>query len=182
MRIWMTAFVSAMVILFFAATGASAANVAKIGVLDFQRVLDTSDAGKEAQARINKQGKEMEADLKKKGGDIETMRKQLEREQMVISKDARDEKEREIRIKINDFKTLQQRYTKKARSLQLKEMGQIKEAVFEILKTVGKKEGYLLIVERQEGGVLYSPETIDVTDKLIKAYNKEFAEDGKKKK
>ena len=45
----------------------------------------------------------MELELKQKGGEIEELRKQLERESMVMSKEKREEKEREIRIKLNDF-------------------------------------------------------------------------------
>ena len=55
------------VLSFFFLTGASsAADVAKIGVVDFQKILEVSNAGKTAQAEINKQGKQMETDLKDK--------------------------------------------------------------------------------------------------------------------
>ena len=86
------------------------ADVAKIGVVDFQRVLETSSAGKMAMAEINKQGKKMEADLKKKGEEIEAIKKKMEREALVMSKEMREEKEREFRININDFKVLQKKY------------------------------------------------------------------------
>ncbi len=82
------------------------ADIAKIGVVDFQKVLSVSNAGKYAQAEINKQGKSMEEDLKKKGSEIEEIKKRLERETLVMSKDKRDEKEREFRIKLNDLKCL----------------------------------------------------------------------------
>ena len=56
---------------------AGAADVAKIGIVDFQKVLQNSSAGKYAQAEINKKGKAMEAELEKKGADIEERKKQL---------------------------------------------------------------------------------------------------------
>ena len=45
--------------------------------------------------------------------------------------------------------------------------------VFELIQRIGKKEGYLLIVNKV--GVLYSPMSIDITDQLIKEYNIKFA-------
>ncbi|KKL86845.1 hypothetical protein LCGC14_1940670, partial [marine sediment metagenome] len=56
------------VMFFFSVPGFSyGAVIAKIGVVDFQKILSTSDAGKSAQSEINKQGKKMEAGLKEKG-------------------------------------------------------------------------------------------------------------------
>jgi len=156
-----------------------AADVAKIGTIDFQRIIDLSDAGKAAQEKLNKQAKEMEADLKSKGADIEAGRKQFEREALVMNKEMKDAKEREMRIKINDFKQLQQRYTGVARELRFRLVGQIRNDVDKLVKEMGKKEGYLLIMERKEGGVIYMPSTIDMTDQVIKEYNIQWAKQQK---
>jgi len=152
-----------------------AADVAKIGTVDFQRIIDLSDAGKAAQEKLNKQAKEMEADLKSKGAAIEAGQKQFEREALVMNKEMKDAKEREMRIKINDFKQLQQRYTGVARELQFRLVGQIRNDVDKLVKEMGQKEGYLLILERKEGGVIYMPSTIDITDNVIKQYNAVWA-------
>jgi outer membrane protein len=52
-------------------------------------------------------------------------------------------------------------------------VNRIQKAIFKIVEEIGKKEGYLLVVEKREGGVLYFPNTIDITDKLIHQYNAE---------
>ena len=88
----------------FSSNSSMAADVAKIGIIDFQRVLEASDAGKTAQSRINERGKLMEKELKGKGAEIEALRKKLEREALVMSREMREEKERQIRININDLK------------------------------------------------------------------------------
>ena len=155
------------------------ADVAKIGTIDFQRILDLSDAGKEAQSQLNKQAKGMEADLKSKGAEIEESRKQFEREALVMNKEMKGAKEREMRIKINDFKQLQQKYTGLARELQFRLVGQIRKDIDALVKELGKKEGYLLILERKEAGVVYMPSKIDLTDKVIKQYNTQWAKQKK---
>ena len=155
------------------------ADVAKIGTISFQRILDVSIAGKEAQAILNKQAKEMEADLKSKGAAIEESRKQFEREAMVLNREMKDAKEREIRIKINDFKQLQNKYTGVARKMQFDLVGQIRKDIDALVKEMGKKEGFLLILESKEAGVVYMPSKIDITDKVIKEYDAQWT---KKKK
>ena len=144
----------------------NAADVAKIGVANMQRVLETSNAGKSAQEQIKKQKDQMEQELKQKGGEIEELRKQLERDSMVMSKEKREEKDREIRIKLNDFKSLQKRYRTQL-------VNQLLKDVSTLVEEIGKKEGYLLIINNT--GVMYSPGSINITDRLIKELNARYA-------
>ena len=152
---------------------ANAADVAKIGVANLQRILETSNQGKSAQEQIKKQKGQMEQELKQKGGEIEELRKQLERESMVMSKEKREEKEREIRIKLNDFKSLQKRYRTQLQSLEKKLVNALLKEVSSLVEEIGKKEGYLLIVNN--AGVMYSPNSINITDQVIKELNARFA-------
>lgn len=152
---------------------AAAADVAKIGTVDLQRIMDASDPGKSAQAEIKKQKDKMEQELKLKGAEIEELRKQFERESMVMSKEKREEKEREGRIKLNDFKTLQQRYRSQLQNLEKRLVTELRDDVFVLVEKIGKKEGYLLIINNFS--VMYAPGSIDITDKLIKQMNDKYA-------
>ena len=150
-----------------------AADVAKIGVIDLQKVLETSNAGKLIQTELKKENEKMANDLQNKGNEIETIRKRLERESMVMSKEMREEKEREQRIKVNDFKTLQKKYRSELQKLQGQLMQQPQRDVTAITQEIGKKEGYLLIIDKR--GVIYTPNSVDLTDKLIQKLNAKFA-------
>jgi outer membrane protein len=152
---------------------AVAADVAKIGIVDLQRVLETSNPGKSAQAEIKKQKDAMEQELKAKGAEIEQLRMQFERESMVMSKEKREEKERESRIKINDFKSLQQRYRSELQGLEQKLVSQLRDQVNALVTEIGKKEGYLLIINNFS--VMYAPGSIDITDQIIKQMNEKYA-------
>ncbi len=162
--------------LIFFPVSALGADVAKIGVMDFQRVLMTSSEGKKAQAEINRKGKKMETELKQKGDAIAKIKKQLEREALVISKAKREEREREIRIKINDLKSLQKRYMQGFKAHEQRLVARIQKDLKKIIDDIGKKEGYLLIIEKRQGGVLYAPQSVDLTDRLIMEYNAQSAQ------
>jgi outer membrane protein len=182
MSINKTAFVTMVFSVCLFAASSYGADVAKIGVVDFQKIIEKSDAGKMAKAEINKQGKELEDNLKKKRKEIEAIRGKLERETLVMSKEMREEKEREIRISTNDFKTLQNKYTADLRQLEGRLVRDIHKEVLEIVEEMGKKEGFLVIFGKNEGGVMYSPDTIDLTDRLIQSYNSIFSKRASKKK
>lgn len=166
----------AAAILFFLLIPASfGADVAKIGVVDFQLVLTTSSAGKLAQAEINERGKAMKAELEEKGAAIEKEKESFERESLVMSKEMRDEKVRELRIMVNDFKALQNKFKKEFERYEAVNVQGILKEVNGIIEELAKKEGYLLVIERRDGGLLYFPKSIDLTDRVIQIYNARFA-------
>ena len=166
-----------MAIFFYGGSG-FCADVAKIGVVEFQRLFENSDAGKDIKAEITAHGKKMEAELKEKGAEIEELKKRLEREALVMSKEMREEKEREFRIKVNDIKTLQKKYEVELQGVQKKLMSELQSETLEIIDEIGKSGGYLLVMDKR--GVLYSPTTIDITDEVIKQYNARYAKNKKK--
>jgi len=179
MRIFKTTIAATILSLCFYVIASYGADIAKIGVIDLQRVLDQSSAGKKANAEIKKQGKKMETELQEKGAEIEELRERMEREALVMSKEMREEKERDIRIKINDFKSLERKFKQDMQLLNRQFTKQIHEETIELVQEIGKTEGYLLIIEKTV--VLYSPNTVDITDQLIQKYNASFAEKAKEK-
>ncbi|MBW2335164.1 MAG: OmpH family outer membrane protein [Deltaproteobacteria bacterium] len=173
MRAYKIACVIWCLIIIFFSNFSLAADVAKIGVIDFQKVLEISAAGKAIQAELKKKNEKMTADLQKKGAEIEKIQRRLERESMVMSKEMREDKEREQRIKVNDFKTLQKKYRSELQKVQVKLMQQLQTDVTTITREIGKKEGYLLIMDKR--GVIYTPRSVDLSDKLIRQLNTKFA-------
>jgi outer membrane protein len=149
-----------------------AADIAKIGVIDAQRILETSAAGKAAKAQIKEQSTTMAADLKEKGEEVEELARRLEREAMVMSQEKREDKKREYRIKLNDFKGLEQRYRNELKDLEKKLISRIQKDIMDISEEIGKKDGYLLIVNKL--GVMYSPKSVDITDSVIEIYNARY--------
>ena len=157
----------------------AAADTPKIGIVNFQKILVDSSPGKIAKDEINKKGKEMEESMKTKGQELEELKKTIEREALVMSKEKRDEKEREFRIKVNDFKTMQTQYRDEFKAFEAGFIKKINKEVLELAQAMGKKEGYTLIFERNAAGVMYFAEALDMTDKLIAEYNKTSAKAAK---
>jgi len=153
---------------------AFAADIAKIGVVDFQRILTESEAGKDIQAQLQKKGREMETDIRELGNEIETLREKLNQETMVMSRKKREEKQRELDIKKYDFQSKQKQYQSQLRELENKLLEKLQTEVFSLAEKIGKKEGYLLIIEKS--AAIYYPSSIDITDRLIERYNESYSE------
>jgi outer membrane protein len=165
--------VSVMIFLFVAATPVFGAEAGRIGIIDFQKILMESNAGKALQAKIQQRGRSMESDLRKMGEEIETMISQLQRDSMVMSAERREQQQRELEIRRYDFQTTQKKYQAEFREMEVGMVENLREEVFEITEAIGKQEGYMLIIER--GAAIYFPSTIDITDRVIKTYNESTA-------
>ena len=143
----------------------------KIGYVDLQKALNTSEAGKAAKERISKKVKEYEGTIDTRQKEIKKLKEELEKQAMLLSEEARGAKERDYQQKVKEF----QRFTKDIQEeLQQKDADftkQILEELFKVIKEVGEKEGYTLILEQSESSILYADEKVNLTDKVIKAFD-----------
>ena len=147
------------------------ADVAKIGVIDFQKILKESSAGKMIQKQITNKGAEFQTKLKTEKTQLDEMKKAFEREALVLSPEKQKEKQREFRIRVNDFKKMQDDFAREFKRLEVNLINKIQKEVFQITDVIGKEEGYLLILEKKAAGIVFHPTQLDITDKVIKKYN-----------
>lgn len=152
------------------AVAAHAADVAKIGVIDVQKILTTTSIGKSAKAELEKIKKKFEADLNKRKTDIEDTKQRLEREALVLGKDALDGKGRELRIMINDYKALQEKYRVEFQQHTIRLDRRITKEIMALAEKIGRKGGYYLIIDKQKAGVMYSPGAADITDDILRQF------------
>ncbi|KIH75755.1 periplasmic chaperone for outer membrane proteins Skp [Geoalkalibacter ferrihydriticus] len=152
------------------ATPALAQNV-KIGYVDLQRALNLSSAGVGAKEEIAKKVREYEGQVSQRQDELRKLKEELERQAVLLSEDARSRKEREYQQKLRDF----QRFTKDIQDeLQQKDAEltrRILEDIFQVIGEYGAREAYTVILEKTESSLLYAADHIDLTDRIIEAFN-----------
>lgn len=165
----------ALALSLFAAAPAVAAEI-KIGFVDLQKALNLSEAGKAAKESIQKRVKTSEEGIEGKQKELKKLKDELEKQGLLLSEEARAAKERDYQQKLKEF----QRATKDIQeSLQQQDADftrKILEDLFKVIKTIGEKEGYTVILEQSESSLLYADDKIDLTDKVIKAYDAQQAQ------
>lgn len=154
------------------ASVAFGAEKTKIGYMDLQKALNESDAGKDAKITFNKRVEELQKVLDEKQVEIKKMQDDLEKQKGLLTSEARGEREKAYQQKIKDA----QRFAKDSQEeLQQKDAEMTKKILTDLreaIKKIGSDEGYTIILERGESSVLYAAEGVDITDKVIKTYNK----------
>jgi len=151
------------------------ADVAKIGTVSFEKIFNNSAGGKAVKNQINKEGRGMNADLEKIQKEIKELQQMLEKDggSGVLNESARENKKWELDRKINEVKALKRRFDRKIQELQIRLINGVKKDVLKIVADYSKKEGYLLIIE--DINIVYAPQTLDITDKIIQLYDKSYA-------
>jgi len=143
----------------------------KLGYVDLQKALNLSEAGKAAKEKIQKKVKEHEGAIDARQKELKKLKDELEKQALLLSEEARSAKERDYQQKLKEF----QRYTKDIQDeLQQQDADftrQILAELFDVIKQIGEKEGYTMILEQSESSLLYADDKIDLTDRLIKAYD-----------
>ena len=158
------------------------ADVAKIAIVDSQKVLDKSLLGKKMKNELEKIRANYAADLEAKGKEIQKLQNEIkilsssEKTSSVANKEEFDKKTRTLELKIYDIKNLQKKYRDDFRKEEIKRFKSTTKIIQEISDEIGKKEGYLLIKNKR--GVAYFPEDIDITDKVIKLLDSRYKKDG----
>ena len=145
----------------------------KIGYVDLQKALNLSAAGKEAKEKIKAKVQNYDADVKERQEELKKLKEDLEKQAMLLSEEARNAKERTYQQKVKDY----QRFTKDIQeTLQQTDADltrKILERLLTVVQSVGKSEGYVMILEKTESSLVYADESIDITDKVIKAFDKQ---------
>lgn len=143
----------------------------KIGVVDIQRILEESEKGKDAKAKLVKKFEKMQSDLTMRENELEKMKTELERQGSVLAPDVRYEKEKTFQRKMRDFEDLYRDYQEVLQREQFKSTQPLLKVISEVLEEYGKKGGYTVILERQKSAVMYVPEAFDITPEIIKIFD-----------
>lgn len=149
------------------------AQAQKIAYIDLQKALNLSAAGKEAKEKIKAEVQGYDADVQKRQEELKKLKEDLEKQAMLLSEEARNAKERDYQQRVKEY----QRFTKDIQE-RLQQMDadftrKILEKLLEVAQNIGKSEGYTMILEKTESSIVYADDSIDMTDKVIKAFDKQ---------
>lgn len=144
----------------------------KIGVVDNQRVLTESKAGKKATEEFKKEQEKKQKDIEKRGADLNKQREDLMKKASVLSDEAKAKRGQEFQEAVAEH----QEYIQKARlELAKKEndlLAPIAEKMKKVIERVAKEKGMSIILQANPAVAWTAPEN-DITADVIAAFDKE---------
>ncbi len=149
----------------------------KIGLIDLQRCLHESKEGKKAIQRLKKGKDDLQIQLDTKQQELLELRKELEKQAMMLTMDAQEDKRRAIERKTRELEYFYKDLNEKMKKVRGKEKKRILNELGKIIEKIGSEGNYTLIMEKKAGGVLYSTDSIDITEEVIRAYDQTKEQD-----
>ena len=144
---------------------------ARVAVIDVQRVLANSAAGKTASERLKKMQEDRMTRAKQMDDEIQKLDSDINTKKLSLSED----KLSEMTKQLSDRKIAAQRFAQDAE----REMGEARDrALMElenkikpVIDQIGKEQGLAAIFNKFESGLVYASDAIDITDVVIKRFN-----------
>jgi len=148
----------------------SAAEI-KIAVVDIQKAMNECNEGKEAKKALQKEMEKIQRQFQEKQQDLQTMETSLKKQAPMLTAEAQEKKGKEFQTKVRDY---QRWLDDNQKEIQQKGAGverEISIALLKVIKKIGEEEGFTFILEKNENIVLFASKTIEITDRVIKAFD-----------
>ena len=139
-----------------------------IYVIDVQRVINDSIAGKAARSNVEAELKKREAQLSGSRSEYERLRSDVEKQKSVLSGSALEAKKELLRKKEVELGREVQDQRQALERKNDREIARVIDEVRRAIKDLADQRQYSYIVEKDVSLVVYADPKLDVTDQIIK--------------
>ncbi|HEX7191733.1 MAG TPA: OmpH family outer membrane protein [Thermoanaerobaculia bacterium] len=143
----------------------------RMAVIDVQRVLQSSVAGKAAYERLKKMQDERVARAQKMDEEAKALENDINTKKLSLSED----KLNEMTKNLSDKKIAMQRYAQDADrevgEARDKELAALELKIKPVIDALGKEMGLAAIFNKFESGLVYASDAIDITDTVVKRFD-----------
>lgn len=168
--------IAAGILLLALLPAAQATEAFKMGVVDPQAVLEKSKAGKKALDGLKEYVSTRQKLLSGDEEDLRNTEKTLKEQAAKFSDTEKKEKETQFRTKVQEFQKRAQEFNQELQGKQKELVDEYMKKISSATKTVAEKGGFALVVDRGSEQtvkiVIYSKDTIDLTEQVIKEFDR----------
>lgn len=155
------------------------AQTTRIAVVDLQRALNETEDGRRAKAKLKRLFKQRQQALDKSQNELKALKEQIEQQVKAgVAEKVLQERAAEYQKALIELQSKYMEYQRELADQEARLTREIIARMERILRRIGQAEGYTLIVERNEGGVVWVPSNLDITDNVIQRYNAGEGRDG----
>jgi outer membrane protein len=144
----------------------------KIGVINPQKIMDSTKKGISIQKRLEKLQGEKQQKIQALQDEIKKLQKDLT--SPALNNDARQKKNIELQERQKNFK----RYVEDARNEfareSQKEFLSLEKELMPLIENLGRQKGFTIIIDVTRPGIVYYDEAIDITADVVKAVDAKY--------
>lgn len=151
---------------------------AKFAFVDLQRALTETEDGRRAKTELKALFDQRQGDLDQRAKEFRSKLEELDKQKEVLTPDAYQARNAELQKALIELQNTYARYQRELAGKELELTKQIFERMEKILRRIGLSDGYEMIFDKTEAGLVWAPEHLDLTDRLIQMYNAETKSGG----
>jgi len=155
------------------ATVPSTQPVVRVGVVDPQRVLNETEAGKKAKESLNAFMKNRQALIELEEKELRRMEEDLIKQASVLSANAKKEREEQFRRRMAEYQQKANELNREVQEKQKEVLEGFREKVEKVVARVAQRLGLVVVIEKGRGGAtLYHDPSLDISAMVIEEFNK----------
>jgi outer membrane protein len=159
----------AAVLLGIGAAPAPARAEQKVAFVDLQRALNEVDEGKAAKARLKAEFDQKQKMIDEKKSEFDKLRADLEKQAVVMSEEARKEKQADLERRGMELQGFFVQLQKELSEREREATRGIFDKMHAIVKEIADAEGLSMVVQAE--ALVYATPSLDVTNDLVRRYN-----------
>jgi outer membrane protein len=144
----------------------------KIGVVDVDQAFNATDGGKAVREELGRKQREAEAQVQPMVDRFRDLQEEIKGKRYVLSDDALFQKQVELAELQNKIDTKFKELEGQLKIDQGRMIAPLRTKLLGVVESIGKEQGFTLIIGRDTPGVMYTREALDITDLVIQRFNK----------
>ncbi len=145
-----------------------------VGLVDIQKIITTIKDGKGVQKTLEKSYNDKKTVLKKEEEKIKKAQEDFKKQSMVLADQARATKERELQEMMMKLQSKTMEYQREIQKMEQDLKKPILEKLRPIIDEVSKANAVAMTFELSAAPIVYAETKKDMTDEVIKAYDKKY--------
>ena len=148
----------------------------KIGYVDLQKIVTTSDQGKEAMQTLASIEKAKNALISEKVTEIQKLEEEFTKQGAILNPETKQKKQLEHEKLMSEYQRMRRDRDEELKKNETEFIQKIVLDVKKLLAKIAEEEGYTTILN--EAAVVYIPDEFNLTDKIIKKFNEAGSKSG----
>lgn len=148
----------------------------KVGVVNFQKALNEVKQGKDAKNALKTDFETKQKKLDLQQNELMKKKEEFEKQRLALSDEALRSKEKDLTDRFQKIQGNLNEFRQDLADKEGKMMSVILGNLKDIVSEIGKNEKFDLIVEFSQSSVIYAASQEDLTERVIKLYDKRHQE------
>jgi outer membrane protein len=141
--------------------------IIRVAVIDTEKILLSSTAGKKAIAELKKIQEAKEAELRGKQQEIKDLQDKVAQGRLSLAQDKLAEMAKQLEDKEIALRRLSDDAGRELNKKKDDLLGSIDEKVMPVINQIGREQGYTMIFRKFESGLIYADDAIDITNSVV---------------